>query len=94
MLPKTNKRLASTTLKQLCNVSRLASTQVNTQVEKHTLHEQWQESDEEHQEDRNNTVLDPIEHWDEVVAARLSRKNVALRVNLADGQLLVECSEV
>lgn len=58
------------------------------------MHEQWQESDEEDQEDRNNAVLDPIEHWDEVVATRLSAKNIALCVDLADGQLLVECPEV
>ena len=43
-----------------------------------TLHEQRQEGDEEHQEDGDDTVLDPIEDRDEVVAARLSTEHIAL----------------
>ncbi len=39
-------------------------------------------------------MLDPIEHRDQVVAVGLADEDVALRVNLADGQLLVEGTEV
>ena len=58
------------------------------------MHEQRQESNEEDQEDGDDTVLDPVEYWDEVVATRLPAKNVALRVDLADRKLLVERAEV
>ena len=59
-----------------------------------TLHEQRQEGDEEHQEDGDDTVLDPIEDRDEVVAVGLADENIALRVDPADGELLVEGTEV
>ena len=58
------------------------------------MHEQWQESDEEDQENGDDAVLDPIEYGNEVVATRLAAKDVALRVNPAYGQLLVERAEV
>ena len=59
-----------------------------------TLHEQRQEGDEEHQEDGDDTVLDPIKDRDEVVAVGLADENIALRVDPADGELLVEGTEV
>ena len=59
-----------------------------------TLHEQRQEGDEEHQEDGDDTVLDPIEDRDEVVAVGLADKNIALGVDPADGELFVEGTEV
>ena len=65
-----------------------------TDVEQHTLHEQRQECDEEHQEDRDNAVLDPVKDRNEVVAAVLSGKGVATRVDLADGELFVERAKI
>ena len=59
-----------------------------------TLHEQRQEGDEEHQEDGDDTVLDPIEDRDEVVAVGLADENIALGVDPADGELFVEGAEV
>ena len=59
-----------------------------------TLHEQRQEGDEEHQEDGDDTVLDPIEDRDEVVAVGLADEDIALRVYPADGELLVEGTKV
>ena len=59
-----------------------------------TLHEQRQESNEEDQENRDYTVFDPIEHGDQVVAAGLAAKNVALGVDPADSRLLVEGTNV
>ena len=59
-----------------------------------TLHEQRQESNEEDQENGDNAVLDPVKDRDEVVAARLAGENVALRVDVADGKLLVEGAKV
>ena len=43
-----------------------------------TLQEQRQEGNEEHQEDRLDAPLDPVEHGDEVVAARLTRLDIAV----------------
>ena len=60
----------------------------------HTLHEQRQESNEEDQEDGHNAMFDPIENGDEVVAARLTGNHIALRVDVANGELLVEGTEV
>ena len=65
-----------------------------TRHQRHTLHEQRQESNEEDQEDGNDTVLDPVEDRDEVVASRLSTEHITLRVDLANGQLFVERTEV
>ena len=48
----------------------------------HTLHEQRQESNEEDQENGHNAMFDPIENGDEVVAARLTRNHIALRVDV------------
>ena len=58
------------------------------------MHEQRQESDEEHQEDGDDAVLDPIEDGNEIVAARLPTENIALRVDLADRELLIKSTEV
>ena len=58
------------------------------------MHEQWQESDEEDQENGDDAVLDPIEDRDEVVAARLSTEHIPLRVDLANGELLVQRTNV
>ena len=93
MLAQTDESLASTTLEQFCNES--CKLQEGTdRLRRLTLHEQRQESDEEHQEDRHDTVLDPVEHRNEVVAPILARKNIALGVNPADGQLLVKRTEI
>ena len=59
-----------------------------------TLHEQRQEGDEEHEEDGDDTVLNPIEDRDEVVAVGLADEDIALRVYPADGELLVEGTKV
>jgi len=53
------------------------------------LQEQRQESDEEHEEDRDNAVADPVEHGEEVVATFLSTKEVSVIRVLADLELLV-----
>ena len=58
------------------------------------MHEQRQEGNEEHQEDGDDTVLDPVEARDEVVAVGLADENIPLRVDPADGELLVESTEV
>ena len=60
----------------------------------HTLQEQRQEGNEEHQEDGDDTAANPLEDRDEVVAARLSAENVALCVDLTDSELLVQCANV
>ena len=57
---------------------------------KSTLQEEWQECNEEHQEDRNDATPNPVKHGNEVVTAWLSSYNIALRINLTNGQLLVE----
>lgn len=61
-----------------------------------TLEEERQERDEEDQENGDNASFDPVEDRDEVVAPRalLSAEYVALRVHLADRQLLVERANV
>lgn len=59
-----------------------------------TLQEKRQESNGEHQENGNDATADPIEHWDEVIATGLTTNDIALRVDLADYELLVERSDV
>ena len=59
-----------------------------------TLHEQRQEGDEEHQEDGDETVINPMEDRDEIVAVGLADEDIYLRVDHADGELLVEGTEV
>lgn len=59
-----------------------------------TLQEERQEGDEEHQENGLDAALDPIEHRDEIIAAGLSLNDVALRIDLANGELLVQSSDV
>ena len=39
-------------------------------------------------------MLDPVEYRDEVVTAGLATKRVALRVDLANGELLVQRTKV
>ena len=60
----------------------------------HTLQEQRQEGDEEHQEDGDDTPADPLKDRDEVVAPSLSTEYLAIGVDLADEQLLVQCAQV
>jgi hypothetical protein len=63
------------------------------QLTKPTLNKQRDKGDPEDEEDGDDTTLDPLEHWLEVVATRLPRQNVSCRVVLADPKLLVERSE-
>lgn len=71
------------------------TTKVQTSIV-HTLEEQRQESDEEHQEDGEDTPLYPVKDGVEAVASRglLAAQRIALRVYLTDGQLLVQSPNV
>lgn len=57
------------------------------------LNEQWDESDPEDQEDRDDTSLDPSEDGLQIVTSRLTWKDVAVAVVMTDPELLVECTE-
>jgi hypothetical protein len=63
---------------------------------RHTLEEQRQESDEEHQEDRDDTPLNPVKDRNKVITScsLLTAQHVALRVYLTDRQFLVQSSNV
>ena len=54
------------------------------------MQEQGQERNEEHEEDTNNAVLDPVEDREQVVASVLAAEEVALGRVLADLELLVQ----
>ena len=59
-----------------------------------TLQEQRQERHKEHQEDGYNATSDPVKDRAEVVAAILTNGDVPTGVGRADGELLVESTEV
>lgn len=61
-----------------------------------TLEEQRQESDEEHQKDGDDAPLNPVKDRNQVITScsLLTAEHVALRVYLADRQLLVQGSNV
>ena len=62
----------------------------------HTLEEQRQESDEEHQEDGDDTPLNPVKDRNKVITSRslLTAQHVALCVYLTYRQFLVQSSNV
>ena len=91
MLSETDQGFSSSTLEKFWNN---VSEWNRGPLELLTLQEQRQEGDEEDQENGDDAVLDPIEDRDEVVAARLSTEHIPLRVDLTNGQLLVERTEV
>lgn len=57
------------------------------------LYEKRNEGNPEHDEDGDDTPLDPFEHWDKVVTTTLTRKDVTTRRVSADGKLLVKSTE-
>ena len=48
------------------------------------LQEERQEGNEENQEDRDDAPLHPIKDWDQIIASRLTRNHIALRIDLTD----------
>ena len=58
-----------------------------------TLKEQRQVRDEEHQEDTDDTPVDPLEHRSQVVATRLTNEGARGRV-LANSEFAPERAEV
>ena len=56
---------------------------------KHTLEEQGKEGNHEDQEDTDNTAVDPLEDWREVVAAERTEESSSVRVT-AERQLRLE----
>lgn len=56
---------------------REVSQDLQSEGAKHTLQEQGQESNEEHQEDRDDAAPDPVEDGDEVIASWLTANDIA-----------------
>jgi hypothetical protein len=73
---------------------RTISCAIMTKEMRPTLQEQRQESDEEDDKDREDTSFNPLVRWREVVTTGLSRQNITILVVFADGQLVVEGSEI
>ena len=53
---------------------RLFSLQSPYRRDEHTLEEQWQVRNQEHQEDTDDAPVDPLEYRDQIVASRLSNE--------------------
>lgn len=62
----------------------------------HTLEEEGQEGDEEHQEYGDDAPFNPVKDRDKVITScpLLTTQHVALRVYLTDRQLLIQSSNV
>ena len=58
-----------------------------------TLKEEWQERNEKHKENTDDTPSDPVEYGDEVVATLLSSQKISLRVVLANGKFLIQSAK-
>jgi len=56
-------------------------------IDEHTLKEQWQERDHEHQKDADDAASNPIKDGNKVVTALLSTNHLTRRSILADSEL-------